>query len=201
MRPAGVVALMRHEIEGHTAPREKVSTSMDLPLSRECKRVLAYGAEESERLNHKHIGTDHLLLGLLRKEECFAAQLLRERGLTLDSVRGQVQQSEALVAHGGSAAFARLYQWLAEREARGDIWIVKQKTVANRTTVFAIYASDQPKENEKGQEMAPAEKLTQIQKRIDFVSREWSAPSPLMNSRERASIRTKNGKSARISGS
>jgi ATP-dependent Clp protease ATP-binding subunit ClpC len=37
---------------------------MDLPLSHECKRVLAYGAEECERLNHQHIGTDHLLLGL-----------------------------------------------------------------------------------------------------------------------------------------
>jgi ATP-dependent Clp protease ATP-binding subunit ClpC len=54
---------IREQIEGHTAPGEKVSTSVDLPLSHECKRVLAYGAEEAERLNHKHIGTEHLLLG------------------------------------------------------------------------------------------------------------------------------------------
>ena len=40
---------------------------MDVPLSHECKRVLAYGAEEAERLNHKQIGTEHLLLGLLRE--------------------------------------------------------------------------------------------------------------------------------------
>jgi hypothetical protein len=58
---------------------------------------------------------------------------------------------------------------LAEREARGGICIVKQERVANRTTHFAIYAVDQPKENEKGQDMAPAEKLAQIQKRIDFI--------------------------------
>jgi hypothetical protein len=168
-RSHAAVESIRKQIEGHTAPREKVSTSVDLPLSHECKRVLAYGAEESERLNHKYIGTYHLLLGLLREEGCFAAQLLREQGLTLDSVREQVQESEAPVAQGGSASFARLDQWLAEREARGGIWIVKQKGVANRTTHFAIYASDQPKESEKGLEMAPAEKLAQILKRIDFI--------------------------------
>jgi hypothetical protein len=160
---------IRKQIEGHTAPREKVSTSVDLPLSHECKRVLAYGAEESERLNHKHIGTDHLLLGLLREEECYAAQLLREQGLTLDSVREQVQQSEGSFAHGGAASFARLDQWLAEREARGGIWTVKQKDVAKRTTHFAIYAGDQLKESEKGLEMAPAENPAQILKRIDFI--------------------------------
>jgi uncharacterized protein (TIGR03435 family) len=101
LRSHAAVESMRKQIEGHTAPREKVSTSMDLRLSDECKRVLTYGAEESERLNHKHIGTDHLLLGLLREEECFAAQLLREQGLTLDFVRDHVLQSEAGVAQDG----------------------------------------------------------------------------------------------------
>src|SRR5580658_5392415 len=169
LRSHAAVESIRKQIEGHTAPREKVSISMDLPLSHECKRVLAYGAEESARLDHKHIGTDHLLLGLLREKECFAAQLLREQGLTLDSVREQVKQSEAPVAQGESAPFARLDQWLAEREARGGICAVKQKGVANRPTHFAIYAGDQPQEDEKCQQMPPAEKLAEIQKRIDFI--------------------------------
>jgi len=43
---------------------------------------LAYGAE-AERLAHKHIGTEHLLLGLLREENCFAAQILSERDVEL----------------------------------------------------------------------------------------------------------------------
>ena len=90
LRSHGAVESIRKQIEGHRAPREKVSTSVDLLLSHECKRALAYGAEEAERLNHKHIGTDHLLLGLMREGECFAAQLLREKGLTLDSVREQM---------------------------------------------------------------------------------------------------------------
>jgi Clp amino terminal domain, pathogenicity island component/Putative restriction endonuclease len=167
LRSHAAVESIRRQIERHTAPGEKVSTSVDLPLSHECKRVLAYGAEEAERLNHEYIGTAHLLLGLLREEKCFAAQLLREQGLTLDSVREQVQQSEPPLLR--SALFARLDQWLTEREASGGIWTVKQKRVGNRTTHFAIYAGDQPKEDEDAQDVAPAEKLAQIQKRIDFI--------------------------------
>ena len=76
------VESIRKQIEERTAPGEKVSTSVDLPLSHECKRVLAYGAQEAERLNQERIGTEHLLLGLLREEKCFAARLLHEQGLT-----------------------------------------------------------------------------------------------------------------------
>jgi Clp amino terminal domain, pathogenicity island component len=168
LRSYEAVESIRKQIEGHTARREKVSTSVDLPLSAECKRALAYGAEEAERFKHKHIDTGHLLLGLLREEKCFAAQLLREQGVTLDSVREEVQQL-APVEPGGPASFARLDQWLAEREASGGILTVKHKRVANGTTHFAIYASDQLGENEKGQETGPAQKLAQIQKRIEFL--------------------------------
>ena len=85
---------------GAHAAGEKVSTSLDLPLSHECKRVLAFGAEEAQRLNHKHIGTEHLLLGILREEKCLAAQLLGEQGLTLRSVREQVQRPETPASSG-----------------------------------------------------------------------------------------------------
>jgi ATP-dependent Clp protease ATP-binding subunit ClpC len=90
------VDTIRKQVEGRTTVREKVSTSVDLPLSHECKRVLAYAAEEAERLSHKHIGTEHLLLGLLREEKCFAAEILHERGLRLSTIREELarQQSE-----------------------------------------------------------------------------------------------------------
>src|ERR1700712_1164790 len=87
------VESIRKQIEGHTTIREKVSTSVDLPLSNECKRVLAYAAEEAERLSHKHIGTEHLLLGLLREEKCFAAEILTERGLRLPAIREELQRT------------------------------------------------------------------------------------------------------------
>ena len=51
LRSHAAVDSIRKQIEGHTTVREKVSTSVDLPLSHECKRVLAYGAEEAERSN------------------------------------------------------------------------------------------------------------------------------------------------------
>jgi ATP-dependent Clp protease ATP-binding subunit ClpA len=159
----------RRQIDDHSTRREKVSTSVDLPLSHECKCVLAYAAEESKRLSHKHIDTSHLLLGLLLEEACFAAQLLREQGLTVSLVRALVQQADHQAAQGGSAPFARLDQWLTERQASGGIRIVKKTVVANRITHIAIYAVDEPKENENGQEITPAEKLAQIQKRIDSL--------------------------------
>jgi len=78
---------MRQEVEQHTTLREKTATSIDLPLSNESKRVLGYAAEEADRLNHKHIGTEHLLLGLLREKKSFAAELLSSRGVKLEEVR------------------------------------------------------------------------------------------------------------------
>jgi hypothetical protein len=173
---------VRHSIEQRRKGGLKVSTSVDLPLSHESRRVLAYAAEESTRMNHKHIGTPHLLLGLLREEKSFAAELLHEQGLGLESVRKQVQQSEPPLAQGGPApighvrqrlaeraSIGHLRRWLAEREPDGGIWIVEQKTVGRRRTDFAIYAGDPPKENETDQNMAPAEKLAQIQRRIEFI--------------------------------
>ena len=53
--------------------RERTSNPVDLPLSNECKRVLAYAAEEAEWLTHQLIGTEHLLLGLLREDNFFAS--------------------------------------------------------------------------------------------------------------------------------
>jgi ATP-dependent Clp protease ATP-binding subunit ClpC len=90
LRSHASVESIRKQIEAHTTIREKVSTSVDLPLSNECKRVLAYAAEEAERLGHKHIGTEHLLLGLLREEKCFAAEILQERGLKLAQIRDEL---------------------------------------------------------------------------------------------------------------
>jgi len=83
---------IRKQIEARTTIREKVSTSVDLPLSVESKRVLAYAEEEAEQLSHKHIGTEHLLLGLLREEKCFAAEILYGCGLRLTTIREELSQ-------------------------------------------------------------------------------------------------------------
>ncbi len=149
----------------------KIATSVDLPLSHESKRSLAYGAEECERLHQKQIGPEHLVLGLLREEKCFAAQLLREQGVTVEALREQVRQSGPPSAPGRSPSLAGLKQWVAEREEDGgwiiEQWGIEQKIGANRTC-FALYAADEPKGNGEDQELAPASQVAQTQKRIDL---------------------------------
>jgi hypothetical protein len=86
---------IRKQIEDHTVVRAKFPTSVDLPLSHESSRVLAYVAEEAQRLNHQHFGTEHLLLALLREEQCFAAAILQERGLQLALVRDKIASDES----------------------------------------------------------------------------------------------------------
>jgi ATP-dependent Clp protease ATP-binding subunit ClpC len=83
---------IRKQIEARTTIREKVSTSVDLPLSLECKQALAYAEEEAQQLSHEYIGTEHMLLGLLREEKCFAAEILQAFGLRLPTIREELSQ-------------------------------------------------------------------------------------------------------------
>ena len=79
--PTDVAAAIRTEIERQITSRERISPSVEVPLSHKSKQVLTLAAEESDRLGHRHVGTEHLLVGLLRVEGSLAAKLLRERGL------------------------------------------------------------------------------------------------------------------------
>ena len=66
---------------------------MDLPISEGCEQVLALAAGEAEQLGLKQIGTEHLLLGILREDKCLAAQTLKECGVRLSTVREQVART------------------------------------------------------------------------------------------------------------
>ncbi len=55
-------------------------------MSQQCKLVLTYAAEEAERLNDERIAAGHLLLGLLRVEECSASKIMAEYGMTSSKV-------------------------------------------------------------------------------------------------------------------
>jgi uncharacterized protein YbbC (DUF1343 family) len=83
----GSIEVMRSRVERHAPPHEQISTSVELPLAPETKRVLHYAHEESDRLSDRHVGTEHLLLGLMREEGCSASQVLTEMGLNLDAIR------------------------------------------------------------------------------------------------------------------
>lgn len=65
--------------------------AISLNLSHETKRILAYGAEEGERLGHPHISNGHLLLGILREQKCQAALLLVHHGITAAWLRQRLK--------------------------------------------------------------------------------------------------------------
>jgi ATP-dependent Clp protease ATP-binding subunit ClpC len=88
--PQQAVESIRKEIREHAGPGDKVPASVDLPLSSSANHALTFAAEESDRLGHRHIGTEHLLLGILREEKSLAARVLYQRGLRLDRVREDV---------------------------------------------------------------------------------------------------------------
>ena len=115
LRTLANVESIRRQIEKHTTIREKTSTSVDLPVSNECKRVMAFAAEQAEALGHKHIGTEHLLLGLLREENCFAAHVLKERGLEVESIRESLAKAamDTSVSHPAATRSGPLGQSLA----------------------------------------------------------------------------------------
>jgi ATP-dependent Clp protease ATP-binding subunit ClpC len=84
----------RRQLRPH--PAAKSSTSVDLPLSNTGKRVLAYAAEEADRLASKPIGTEHLLLGLLREKKSDVPAALTAAGIDLHSARNRIREDRGL---------------------------------------------------------------------------------------------------------
>src|SRR5713101_961478 len=92
--PGDVEAEVRADIERRITRGERISTSVEVPLSGECKRILNMAAEEAERLGQRHVGPAHLLLGILREKGSLAAKLLTTRGLKLEGMRGQLAKAQ-----------------------------------------------------------------------------------------------------------
>jgi ATP-dependent Clp protease ATP-binding subunit ClpC len=82
---------IRNEIEKKVERGpEPVSSSQQLPYTPRAKRVLELALEEARHLGHHYIGTEHLLLGLLRENDGVAAQVLIDLGMKLEDVREEV---------------------------------------------------------------------------------------------------------------
>src|SRR2546425_3846318 len=83
---------IRLEVEKivQTGPGSEMVTMGKLPQTPRAKKVIEYSIEEARNLNHNYVGTEHLLLGLLREQEGVAAQVLLNLGLKLEDVREEV---------------------------------------------------------------------------------------------------------------
>ncbi len=90
---------VRREIEGDRIFVERVSSTQELPLSEESKKILAYASHEAESMMHPYVGTEHLLIGILRVEGSVAARILTSSGFNLYGVReetiGLIKEREA----------------------------------------------------------------------------------------------------------
>ncbi|MGA8501796.1 MAG: Clp protease N-terminal domain-containing protein [Candidatus Sulfotelmatobacter sp.] len=93
--PKATPESLRQRINASSAKLPSTLTSVDLPLNSAAKRVLKFAADEADRLAHRHIGTEHLFLGLLDEEACLAARFLREAGADGDNIRAQIAGSPA----------------------------------------------------------------------------------------------------------
>jgi len=81
---------VRLEVEKLVKSGPEMVTMGKLPQTPRAKKVVEYAIEEARNLNHNYVGTEHLLLGLLREQDGVAAQVLLNLGLKLDDVREEV---------------------------------------------------------------------------------------------------------------
>ncbi len=81
---------VRMEVERLVKAGPEMVTMGKLPQTPRAKRVIEYAIEEARNLNHNYVGTEHLLLGLLREQDGVAAQVLMNLGLKLEEVREEV---------------------------------------------------------------------------------------------------------------
>src|SRR5215510_14733054 len=76
---------VRMEVEKHVSPSPETKMVENIPYTPRAKKVLALAGKEAEALNHSYVGTEHILLGLLREGEGMAARVLRS--LEVDPAR------------------------------------------------------------------------------------------------------------------
>ena len=85
------IGKVRHSIESIVGRNERIIVQQIIPTSR-VKKVLEISFEEARRMGHNYVGTEHLLLGLLREGEGIAAHVLEDLGATLEKVRSEIER-------------------------------------------------------------------------------------------------------------
>lgn len=81
---------LQHDIEKAIRKSGEILMLGEVPPSPRIEKILRYSAEESKNLGHTYIGTEHLLLGILREDNSKAAMILESRGVKLDMVRNNI---------------------------------------------------------------------------------------------------------------
>jgi len=83
--------LVRKELE-NWVPRSEAQSTKEVAFTPRAKRVLELALDETRRLGHNYVGTEHILLGILREGSGVGAQILRRFGLDIDMVRSKLYE-------------------------------------------------------------------------------------------------------------
>jgi ATP-dependent Clp protease ATP-binding subunit ClpC len=103
---------LREELFGERVTIERVSTSPDLPLAEETKKALAFAVHEAESMGHANVGSEHLVLGLLRVEGSTATEYLSAHGIELFQLREEViQRGRELEAEASAQATPHIAEY------------------------------------------------------------------------------------------
>jgi ATP-dependent Clp protease ATP-binding subunit ClpA len=115
---------IRAEIEKRITRGERISTSVEAPLTTECKKILDLAGDAAERQGHRTVETEHLLIGILRVEASLAAQILLARGLQPKTIqeelaKGSIAKYQASARVGAALtveSFLAGLKWLNSEE-------------------------------------------------------------------------------------
>jgi ATP-dependent Clp protease ATP-binding subunit ClpA len=118
-RPQFTFESIRRRIEEQKPPQKSTSTSVDMPLSEGCKRALKYAAEEAERRGDEHIGTNHLLLGLISEKDGLAAKVLSEVVIDASAFRDEISRMSDASWKVSSPQKSKLEDYV---EIHGELW-------------------------------------------------------------------------------
>jgi ATP-dependent Clp protease ATP-binding subunit ClpC len=150
---------VRQEIEKIVGTGDNMMLLGEIPFTPRAKKVLEYAVEEAQHMGHSYIGTEHILLGLIREEEGVAARVLENLGLKLDAVREAVlefigegeepqQQKESAAPKGKTKTptldeFARDLTQLA-RESKLDPVIGRDAEIERLVQILARRTKNNP---------------------------------------------------------
>ncbi|HXF09338.1 MAG TPA: ATP-dependent Clp protease ATP-binding subunit, partial [Desulfuromonadaceae bacterium] len=133
-----------------TGPDQKMVGN--IPYTPRVKKVLALAAKEAKQLNHTYVGTEHLLLGLLREGDGIAAQVLRDLDVDIEQTRQEILKEldpnfageESAMPEGGAAAAPGGEKASAGPEKKGDVKTPALKAFGRDLTEIARKAEMDP---------------------------------------------------------
>jgi len=157
---------IRLEVEKLVQSGPEMVTVGKLPQTPRAKKVIEYSMEEARNLNHSYVGTEHILLGLLREQEGVAAQVLMNLGLKLEDVREEVLN---LLGHGLEGA--EVGGERAGRSAEGEGNASSGKTSKSKTPALDSFGRDLTELAKKGELDPVIGREREIERAIQILCR------------------------------